>query len=148
MPHYKFRFNLSALVLFLLIMLPNLYWFAVPAPQDVLRAPSATETLDTVASVFQVLMVAALCLIRAVPSPRLRLSPLIGATLTALVLYLAAWLCYYAGATAPLVLLTLCTAPCLSFLFYAIDRRNFPALVPTVLFTVCHLTCGIANYLI
>lgn len=148
MPHYKFRFNLSALVLFLLIMVPNLYWFAVPAPQDVLRSPSVTETLDTAASVFQALMVAALCLIRAIPGPRLRLTPLIGATLAALVLYLAAWISYYGGATTPLVLLTLCIAPCLSFLFYAIDRRNFPALVPTALFTVCHLIYVIANYLI
>lgn len=148
MPHYKFRFNLSALVLFLLIMLPNLYWFAVPAPQDILRTPSVTGALDTAASVFQALMVAALCLIRAVPGPRLHLTPLIGAALVALVLYLAAWICYYAGFATLLVLLTLCVAPCLSFLFYAIDRRNFPALVPAALFTICHLIYGIANYLI
>lgn len=128
MPHYKFRFNLSALVLFLLIMLPNLYWFAVPAPQDVLRTPSVTGALDTAASVFQALMVAALCLIRAVPGPRLHLTPLIVAALVALVLYLAAWICYYAGFATPLVLLTLCVAPCLSFCSMPLTEGIFPPL--------------------
>lgn len=35
--------------------------FAVPAPVDLLRKPSVTSVVDTVASVFQVIMVAAGC---------------------------------------------------------------------------------------
>ena len=44
-------------------MIPNFIWFAVPAPNDVLRAASVTGTADTIASVCQVLMVIALCIL-------------------------------------------------------------------------------------
>ena len=57
---YRFGFDLSGLLLFLLVMLPNFIWFAVPAPNDVLRADSVTPVVDVIASVCQVLTVACL----------------------------------------------------------------------------------------
>ncbi len=48
---YRLRFDIWGLLLFLIIMAPNFIWFAVPAPNDVLRTDSVTETLDTAASV-------------------------------------------------------------------------------------------------
>ena len=54
---FKFGFNIYGLLLFLIIMIPNFIWFAVPAPNDVLRTESVTEVIDTIASVCQVLMV-------------------------------------------------------------------------------------------
>ena len=59
--HYRFGFDLWGLVLFLLVMLPNFIWFAVPAPNDVLRAGSVTPVVDVIASVCQVMTVACLC---------------------------------------------------------------------------------------
>ena len=59
---YKFGFDLWGLVLFFIIMIPNFIWFAVPAPDDILRAESKTEVIDTIASVCQVLMVISLCI--------------------------------------------------------------------------------------
>ncbi len=46
---YKFGFNIYGLLLFLIIMIPNFIWFAVPAPNDVLRTESVTEVIDTIA---------------------------------------------------------------------------------------------------
>ena len=45
---YKFGFNIYGLLLFLIIMIPNFIWFAVPAPDDVLRVESVTEMIDTI----------------------------------------------------------------------------------------------------
>ena len=59
---FKFGFNIYGLLLFLIIMIPNFIWFAVPAPNDVLRTESVTEVIDTITSVCQVLMVIALCI--------------------------------------------------------------------------------------
>ena len=59
---YKMGFNIWGLILFLIIMIPNFYWFKVPAPNDVLRTESVTEKLDIIASVCQVLMLTALCI--------------------------------------------------------------------------------------
>ena len=42
--------DVSGLLLFLIIMIPNFIWFAVPAPNDILRTDSITGTFDTVAS--------------------------------------------------------------------------------------------------
>lgn len=53
---YKFGFNIYGLLLFLIIMILNFIWFAIPAPNDVLRAESVTEVIDIIASVCQVLM--------------------------------------------------------------------------------------------
>jgi hypothetical protein len=43
---YRFGFDIWGLLLFLLVMLPNFIWFAVPAPNDVLRAESVTPITD------------------------------------------------------------------------------------------------------
>lgn len=61
---YRLEFDIWGLLLFLIIMIPNFIWFAIPAPNDILRANSITETIDTVASVCQVLIVVALCIFR------------------------------------------------------------------------------------
>ena len=60
---YRFGFDPWGLLLFLLVMLPNFIWFAVPAPNDTLRTDSATPVADAIGSVFQVLTVAYLCFV-------------------------------------------------------------------------------------
>jgi len=58
-PLNQYRFGLDpwGLILFLLVMLPNFIWFAVPASNDILRADSVTPVVDAIGSVFQVLTV-------------------------------------------------------------------------------------------
>lgn len=46
---YKLSFEICGLLLFLIVMIPNFIWFAIPAPNDILRTKSITETVDTVA---------------------------------------------------------------------------------------------------
>ena len=40
---YRFGFDVQGLLLFIVIMIPNFIWFDLPAPNDILRADSATE---------------------------------------------------------------------------------------------------------
>lgn len=58
---YKLGFDVFGLLLFFIIMIPNCIWFAIPAPDDVLRADSVTVPFDTVASICQVIMIILLC---------------------------------------------------------------------------------------
>lgn len=60
MQKYKIGIDIWAIILFLAIMFPNFVWFAVPAPNDILRQESITPVMDSVASVCQVLFVALL----------------------------------------------------------------------------------------
>ena len=148
MKTYKFAFDPWGLLLFLLIMLPNFFWFAVPAPNDVLRQGSVTPVLDGIASVCQALLAAALCAIANRTRESLRFTPLIAASLCCGGLYAAGWGFYYAGFAGPPVILLLTLPPCLCFLFYALDRKNYIAVVPIAAFTVCHLVYGIVNFMI
>ena len=39
----KLSFEIWGLLLFLIVMIPNFMWFAIPAPNDILREKSITE---------------------------------------------------------------------------------------------------------
>ena len=144
---YRFGFDFSGLVLFLLVMLPNFIWFAVPAQNDVLRAESATPIVDTVASVFQVLTIACLCFVINKERSQLRFSPLVIATVVCIVVYYAGWALYYTGNASTWVILLLTIPPCLAFILFAAERKNLPAVLFATVFAVCHLIFAIMNFI-
>ena len=144
---YRFGFDFSGLVLFLLVMLPNFIWFAVPAPNDVLRAESVTPVVDIVASVCQVLTVACLCFVIHKERGKLRFSPLVIATMVCVIVYYIGWLLYYTGIVNVWVILLLTIPPCLAFILFAADRKNHPAVVFATAFAVCHLIFAIMNFI-
>ena len=53
-----------------------------------------------------------------------------------------------AGVTNAIVILGLVIFPCLTFLFFAIDRKNMIAVIPISIFMICHLIYGVFNYII
>ena len=143
---YRFGFDFWGLLLFLLVMLPNFIWFAVPAPNDILRTESVTPVVDIIGSVFQVLTVACLCFVIHKERSKFRFSPLVVATTVCIATYYIGWLSYYVGITTPWVILLLTLPPCLAFLLFAIDRKNLPAVVSAFGFTVCHCIFGVVNF--
>lgn len=145
---YKLGFDIWGLLLFLIIMIPNFIWFAVPAPNDVLRADSVTEVADTIASICQVLMVIVLCFCVNRMSSKCRMTPLMIAVIICCAFYFACWISYYAGIVNMVILLGLTVFPCAAFMFFAIGRKNMIAVVPIFIFTICHLIYGIVNFLI
>lgn len=144
---YKIGFDIWGLMIFLIIMIPNFIWFAVPAPNDILRADSATEIVDTIASVCQVLMVIALCLLINKERKKISITKLITASICFCLLYFTSWVVYYSGITNSMVILGLTIPPCLSFLFFAIDRKNIFAVIFISIFTICHLIYGTVNFI-
>ena len=143
---YKFGFDIWGAVVFLIIMIPNFIWFAVPASNDVLRDDSITEIFDIIASVCQVLMVAALCVIINQKRKKISITPLIIAAMICCLLYFASWIIYYIGVVNMIVILGLTVPPCLAFLFFAVDRKNMLAVIPILIFTVCHLIYAVVNF--
>lgn len=145
---YKLGFDIWGAAIFLIVMLPNFIWFAVPAPNDVLRADSITEVFDIIASICQVLMLTALCVITNKKQKKIRITPLIIVAIICCMIYYASWIFYYIGFTNAVVIFGLTVPPCLAFLFFAADRRNMLAVVPILIFTVCHLIYGVVNFII
>ena len=146
---YTLCFDIWGFLLFLIIMMPNFIWFAVPAPNDILRTSSITETLDTAASVCQIFMVAALCIFRNSDRDRKkRVTPFIIIVAGCCLLYFLSWIVYYKGIVNVIVVLGLTIPPCFAFLFFAIDRKNGIALTPILIFTICHLIYGVINFVV
>lgn len=143
---YRFGFDPWGLILFLLVMLPNFIWFAVPAPNDILRVDSATPVVDAIGSVFQVLTVACLCFVIHKSSSKLSFSPQIIATIFCVAVYYIGWALYYTANVSPIVILLLTVPPCLAFLLFAIDRKNLPAVIFATVFAVCHLVFVVVNF--
>lgn len=146
--NYRFGFDPWGLGLFLLVMLPNLIWFAVPAPNDILRAESVTPLLDAVGQVFQLAMAAALCGVRNIAQDQPMKRGNLAGTAACAALYLAGWTAYYAGIANAAVVLNLCLAPCGAFLAFALGRKNGIALLSAGGFTVCHFLFAVINFIL
>ena len=145
---YRFGFDLSGLLFFLLVMLPNFIWFAVPAPNDVLRTESVTPVVDVIVSVCQVLTVACLCFLINEKRGKLRFSPLVIAAVICVAVYYLGWALYYSGIASSWVILLLTLPPCLSFILFAADRKNLPAVLFASVFALCHLIFALVNFLL
>ena len=146
--NYCFDFDVWGLLLFLLVMLPNFIWFAVPAPNDVLRAESVTPVVDAIASVCQVLTVACLCFLINEARGKLRFSPLVIAAVICVAIYYLGWALYYSGIANTWVILLLTLPPCLSFILFAADRKNLPAVLFASVFAVGHLIFALVNFVL
>ena len=147
MKNYRFGFNVWGLILFTAIMLPNLIWFFVPAPNDILRSDSVTPHIDMIASICQALMTAALCVIINQKSKKISLSLLTVSTIICCLLYFVSWIFYYIGAVNVIVILGLTILPCLAFLIFALDRKNLFAVFFAFVFTILHLIYSAVNYI-
>lgn len=145
---YKMSFDVWALVVFLIIMIPNFIWSAVPAPDDILRTESATKVIDTIGSIFQVLMIFTLCVFINPERNKLSFTKTIIAMICCIVIYFCSWVFYYLGVTNGLVILGLTIPPCVAFLFFAVDRKNYISVIPIAIFTVCHIIFGVVNFII
>ena len=145
---YRFGFDIFGLLLFLLVMIPNFIWFAVPAPNDVLRAESITPIIDGLGSVSQVVFIAAICILIRKDVDKIRFSKLIILSLVMVFTYFIGWILYYNGIVNPIVIALLTIPPCMAFIIYTVDRKNVVATIPAIIFTVCHVIYGVINYII
>lgn len=145
---YKIGFDIWALVLFTVIMIPNFIWFAIPAPNDILRVESVTKIPDMIASISQVVMLIVLCVFINTEREKRSITRFIVAVLINCMLYFICWIFYYIGVISAAIILGMTIFPCLAFLFFAIDRKNRIAIIPISIFAICHLIYGVANYII
>jgi len=144
---YRFGFDPWGLVLFLFVMLPTFIWFAVPAPNDVLRTESVTPVVDTIATVCQVLFVACMCFLINKVRVKRRFSPLIIASIACVAVYYIGWVFYYCGNAHPWVILLLTLPPCMAFVLFTVERKNLPATVFAVVFAICHTIFAVENFM-
>lgn len=98
-------FDIWALVLFVVIMIPNIIWFAIPAQNDILRTESITKIPDTIASISQVVMLVALCVFINTEHEKRNVTRFTMAVIINCVLYFICWIFYYIGISEAVVIL-------------------------------------------
>ncbi|MDL2300268.1 hypothetical protein LJC01_01340 [Clostridiaceae bacterium OttesenSCG-928-D20] len=143
---YRLGFDFWGLLLFLIIMIPNFIWFVAPAPNDILRADSITPIIDGIGSIAQLAFVASICLLLRKEIDKIKLSKLIIFTMAMIATYFVGWILYYCGMANTIVIALLTIPPCMAFIIYAVDRKNVIAIIPAVIFTICHVIYGFVNF--
>lgn len=145
---YKLAFDILGLLLFLMIMIPNFIWFAVPTSNDILRNESITPVIDMFASIFQVIMVIALCIIKNKHCQKPMKKIWFKLIIVSIIIYFAGWILYYIGIVNALVIIDLCIAPCVAFMLLSIARKNIFAFILSIMFMICHALYGIINFIV
>lgn len=144
--NYRPCFDSWAYALFVLVMLPNVIWFALPERSyDVLRAQNVLPAADAVASIARVLIIVCLCFLKNTGTPPIRLRALTYVCALCVLAYYVMWALYFRGITAAVIVWGLCVFPCAAFILFSLDRKNLPALVFALVFTVCHALCSDAS---
>lgn len=146
--NYKFSFDIWGMGLFLVIMVPNFIWFAYPAVNDVLRTESVTPIVDAVASVFQIIMAAALCVIKNREAQKPMWKGFFWSITILVLLYFFCWFFYYAGIVNVLIIFRLCIFPCLAFVIFSVSRKNAAALISAGVFMLCHVIFCVINLIL
>lgn len=145
---YKIGFDILGLLLFLIIMIPNFIWFAVPTSNDILRNESITPMIDMIALIFQVIMVLSLCIIKNKQCQKPMKKTWFKWIIISIILYFVGWILYYIGIVNSVIILDLCIAPCVAFIILSIDQKNIVALISSIIFMICHVLYGIINFII
>ena len=145
---YKIGFDIFGLLLFLIIMIANFIWFAVPTSNDILRNESITPVIDMIASIFQVIMVIALCIIKNKQFQKPMKKTWCKWIIIAIIIYFVGWILYYIGIVNAVIILDLCIAPCVAFILLSIDRKNIVALMSSTIFMICHVIYVVMNFIV
>lgn len=135
--NYKWRVDMLGVLLFALLILPNIVYWCIPEFRDL----NGNLGLNIFCNILEVLGVAAMiALARADKSSPFTFFSFTG-TFTWLFLLLdyLAWIFFFCGFDNIAVVLFLAICPCVSLISYQAGRKNYVALVPTVAFAFFHI---------
>ncbi len=135
---YSIGFSLKGLIVFLLPMIPNLFYFWLPKTRERMKITKKHLVLDIVEHGCQGIFILLLIfLVSGKASPvQSPYTLLFGITL---ILYFVLWFFYFTGRKKLPILLGLAILPVIYFILAEIWLYNFPAVIPTVIFGFAHV---------
>lgn len=141
---YSLGLDKWALVLFAIIILPNIIAGCVPAFSSRFHE---NGPLEIAAIVFQVFAIALLVFVVRRERESLSLSLPIVVALLALICDWIAWIFFFCNYLNVAVWLFLAVMPCIALICFEIERKNVFALPFTVIFSVLHIVSTCIVYL-
>lgn len=142
---YHFGFSLKGLLIFLLPMIPNLFFFLLPASAGAVSSISNTKTLDFLEHGTQGIFIFLLIFFVSNKASQLN-SPYTIAMGIILALYYLLWIIYFTCHVTLLFQLGLAVLPVIYFILAELWLHNPLAIIPTLLFGVFHVIITLSNY--
>lgn len=135
---YSFGFSWKGLSVFLLIMIPNIFYFLLPNLNVSGNAITHYLILDIIEHANQAISIILLIfLINGKSSPIV--SPYTLCIAILLLTYYVLWVFYFVGSKNLIILLGMAVLPVAYFALVEIWIHNFPAIIPTAIFGFVHI---------
>lgn len=135
---YSLGFSWKGLLAFLLIMIPNVFYFLLPNQSVSGSGINNHLILDIVEHASQAIFICLLLfLVTKQTSPMI--CPYTICLAMILFSYYALWIFYFAGRNRFITLLGMAVLPVIYFIFAEIWLHNLPAIAPTAIFGTTHI---------
>lgn len=143
--NYYFGFSIIGLIVFLLAMLPNIFYFIKSAPYASDKGSSKHLILDILEHGCQGIFLFMLIFILRGQDIEI-VCPYTIAMSTMLILYYSMWILYFKGIINLKVLMGLAIFPVIYFILAEIWLNNYIAIIPTVIFGIAHVMITYKDY--
>lgn len=141
---YHFGFSLKGLIIFLLPMIPNLFFFLLPS-SAASSSVSNTKILDFLEHGSQGIFIFLLIFFVSNKISQLNSRYIIAMGIM-LGLYYLLWIVYFTGHVTLLIQLGLAVLPVFYFIFGELWLHNPIAVIPTLIFGIYHVIITLSNY--
>ncbi|MBU3144706.1 hypothetical protein [Clostridium sp. CF012] len=132
-----FGFSWKGFIVFLLPMIPNIFYFLIPASDVSVKNANTHIFLDILEHGFQAIFIFLLIFVNRKQTSEI-LCPNTIAMAIMLVFYYVLWIFCFTGKSNLVILLGMAVIPVVYFILAEIWLQNYLAIIPTVIFGIMH----------
>ncbi|MEK4273609.1 MULTISPECIES: hypothetical protein [unclassified Paenibacillus] len=136
--NYHFGFSWKGLIIFLLPMIPNIFYFLIPASDISGNHANSHLILDVLEHGSQAIFFFLLIFVVRKQASEMRCPYIIGMAIM-LIFYYGLWILYFTGNANSIIFLGMAVLPVVYFILAEIWLQNYLAIIPTVLFGIVHV---------
>lgn len=134
--NYHFGFSWKGLIIFLLPMIPNIFYFLIPALDISGNNANSHLILDVLEHGSQAIFFFLLIFVVREQASEMRCPYIIGMAIM-LIFYYGLWILYFTGNANSIIFLGMAVLPVVYFILAEIWLQNYLAIIPTVLLVLC-----------
>lgn len=143
--NYYFGFSIYGLIIFLLPMVPNLFYFIRPVPYTLGNNDNKHVLLDIIENICRVIFFTMLILVVSRKAIEIQSMYIIWIVLM-LILYYVFWGFFFKGKVNLIIILGLAIFPVAYFILSEIWLHNYIAIIPTGLFGIVHVIISYRDF--
>jgi hypothetical protein len=143
--NYSFGFSWKGLLVFLLPMIPNLFYFLIPVANKSVSTANKSNFLDLLEHASQAIFIFMLIFVVSKKASEVLCTYTFGMVIL-LLFYYVLWIIYFTGNANLVILLGLAILPVVYFILSEFWLHNYLAIIPTTFFGIVHVIITYRNY--